>query len=72
MFSKLGVYALITKLVLHFFLHAFCGGFFFFCPNLYGSGLYGASKQVLLSVGFVNTQVQLTLQVGLCREEVGG
>lgn len=29
MFSKLGVYTSITKLVLHFFLHAFCGGFFF-------------------------------------------
>ena len=52
-----------TKLVLHFFLHAFCG-YYFFCPNLYGSDLYGMSKQVLLSVGFVSTQVQLTLQVG--------
>lgn len=46
--------------------------FFFSCPNLYGSALYGVSKQVLLLVGFVNPQVQLTLQVGSCREEVGG
>lgn len=35
MFSKLGVYALITKLVLHFFLHAFCGGFFFFSVQIF-------------------------------------
>lgn len=35
MFSKLGVYALITKLVLHFFLHAFCGGFFFLSKSLW-------------------------------------